>query len=106
MPSVVGIIVRGSAWQTVGGAGTSAAAVLRATGLLLSANSPNPKLSTPEQTVVEVLAAPINAVDRGIATGHRHYLSPRKLPVVCGLEGVGRLPGWSGGGGLHPASRS
>ncbi len=67
------------------------AAVLRAYGSPALGEFAEPEASTPEQTVVEVLAAPINAVDRGIATG-THYLSPRKLPVVCGLEGVGRLP--------------
>lgn len=36
-----------------------------------------------------MLAAPLNGVDVMIATG-KHYLSPRALPVVSGIDGVGR----------------
>lgn len=43
----------------------------------------------PEGDVVEVLAAGLNGVDVLIATG-AHYFSPTELPVVCGVDGVGR----------------
>ncbi|MEO5874994.1 MAG: zinc-binding dehydrogenase, partial [Streptosporangiaceae bacterium] len=39
---------------------------------------------------MQVLAATVNAVDKAIASGE-HYLSPRELPAVCGIEGVGLL---------------
>ena len=43
----------------------------------------------PEGDVVDVLAAGLNGVDVLIATG-AHYFSPTELPVVCGVDGVGR----------------
>lgn len=42
------------------------------------------------EVVVEVSAAALKPVDRQIAGGS-HYASPRKLPVICGTDGVGRL---------------
>lgn len=42
------------------------------------------------EVVVEVSAAALKPVDRQIAGGS-HYASPRKLPVICGNDGVGRL---------------
>jgi NADPH2:quinone reductase len=41
--------------------------------------------------LVEVSAAPLNALDRAIAAG-THYSKPTQFPVVCGVTGVGRLP--------------
>ncbi|NLU84211.1 zinc-binding dehydrogenase [Rhodococcus sp. HNM0569] len=38
--------------------------------------------------LVDVKAATLNAVDMAIASG-THYLSPRALPVVAGIEGAG-----------------
>jgi len=43
------------------------------------------------EVIVEVLAAAIKPVDRQIANG-THYASPKKLPVICGTDGVGRMP--------------
>ncbi len=42
------------------------------------------------EVVVRVQAAALKPVDKQIASGS-HYASPGKLPVVCGLDGVGRL---------------
>ena len=47
------------------------------------------EFAEPGGEVVTVLAAPLNGVDVMIATG-THYLSPRALPVVSGIDGVGR----------------
>lgn len=41
------------------------------------------------EIMVEVTAAAIKPLDRAIAAG-THYSSPRTLPVVCGMDGVGR----------------
>lgn len=43
------------------------------------------------EVVLGVLAAAIKPVDRQVASG-THYASPKKLPVICGTDGVGRLP--------------
>jgi NADPH:quinone reductase-like Zn-dependent oxidoreductase len=43
------------------------------------------------EVLVEVLAASLKSVDRQMAAGS-HYASPKALPAVCGLDGVGRLP--------------
>jgi NADPH2:quinone reductase len=40
--------------------------------------------------VVRVRAASLKAVDRQMAGGS-HYASPRELPAVCGIDGVGEL---------------
>lgn len=47
---------------------------------------------TPEahETVVQVRAASLKPIDKLMAGG-THYASPRKLPVVCGVDGVGML---------------
>jgi NADPH:quinone reductase-like Zn-dependent oxidoreductase len=42
------------------------------------------------EVIVDVLAASLKPVDRQMASGE-HYASPRKLPAVCGTDGVGRL---------------
>jgi len=42
------------------------------------------------EVIVEVLAASLKPVDKQMASG-AHYASPRKFPVVCGIDGVGRL---------------
>jgi NADPH:quinone reductase-like Zn-dependent oxidoreductase len=42
------------------------------------------------EVIVHVQAAALKPVDKQVATGS-HYTSPRKLPVVCGIDGVGRL---------------
>jgi NADPH2:quinone reductase len=43
-----------------------------------------------DEVIVQVLAAALKPVDKQIASGS-HYASPRKLPMVCGIDGVGRL---------------
>ncbi len=48
-----------------------------------------PLLESGEE-LVHVTAAAIKPLDRAIAAGV-HYSSPRTLPVVCGVDGVGRL---------------
>lgn len=42
------------------------------------------------EAIVHVRAAALKPVDRQMASGS-HYASFRKFPVVCGLDGVGRL---------------
>nr|HEV7954630.1 zinc-binding alcohol dehydrogenase family protein [Candidatus Acidoferrales bacterium] len=43
-----------------------------------------------EETLVRVRAASLKNVERQQAAG-THYASPRELPVVCGMDGVGNL---------------
>jgi NADPH:quinone reductase-like Zn-dependent oxidoreductase len=42
------------------------------------------------EVLVEVLAAALKPVDKQMASG-AHYASPKKLPSICGTDGVGRL---------------
>ncbi len=42
------------------------------------------------EAVVHVRAAALKPVDRQMAQG-THYASPRNLPAICGIDGVGRL---------------
>src|SRR5713101_5034046 len=42
------------------------------------------------EVIVHVRAAALKPVDKQIAGGS-HYASPRELPVVCGIDGVGLL---------------
>ena len=44
----------------------------------------------PDEAIVRVRAASLKAIDRQLASGS-HYASPRELPVVCGVDGVGDL---------------
>jgi NADPH:quinone reductase-like Zn-dependent oxidoreductase len=43
-----------------------------------------------DEAIVRVQAAALKPVDKQIANGS-HYASPRALPVVCGMDGVGLL---------------
>ena len=43
------------------------------------------------EVIVHVAAAAIKPVDRAIVAG-KHYASPKQLPIVPGLDGIGRLP--------------
>jgi NADPH:quinone reductase-like Zn-dependent oxidoreductase len=43
-----------------------------------------------EEVLVQVTASSLKPVDKQMAAGS-HYGSPRELPVICGLDGVGRL---------------
>jgi NADPH2:quinone reductase len=42
------------------------------------------------EAIVQVRAAALKPVDKQMASGS-HYASPRELPVVCGIDGVGHL---------------
>lgn len=42
------------------------------------------------EVVINVSAAALKPVDKQMAAG-THYASPREFPVVCGIDGVGRL---------------
>ncbi len=42
------------------------------------------------ETLVRMSAAAIKPLDRAVASG-THYSSPKALPVVCGMDGVGTL---------------
>lgn len=50
---------------------------------------PDPTVSD-DEVLVHVSAAALNPSTRVLASG-KHYASPSELPVVCGVEGVGRL---------------
>lgn len=45
----------------------------------------------PDEVVVRVRAASLKSVEKQIAAGS-HYTSPKQLPVICGVDGVGDLP--------------
>ncbi|HKW17506.1 MAG TPA: zinc-binding alcohol dehydrogenase family protein [Terriglobales bacterium] len=42
------------------------------------------------EVIVQVHAASLKSIDKQLASGS-HYASPRKLPCVCGTDGVGHL---------------
>jgi len=44
------------------------------------------------EVLVHVTAAALKPVDRQMASG-KHYASPRELPIVCGVDGAGRVDG-------------
>jgi len=52
---------------------------------------PEPEVSGPDEAVVEVLAAALSPRVRSQAAGS-HYTSTGELPLVPGIDGVGRLP--------------
>jgi len=43
-----------------------------------------------DEAIVRVRAASLKGIDKQLASGS-HYASPRELPVVCGVDGVGDL---------------
>jgi NADPH:quinone reductase-like Zn-dependent oxidoreductase len=47
-------------------------------------------VAQPDEYLIRVRAASIKPVDRQMASG-AHYASPKRLPVVCGIDGVGTL---------------
>jgi NADPH2:quinone reductase len=51
---------------------------------------PDPAASENE-LLITVLAASLKPIDKQLAAG-THYASPREFPVICGTDGVGRLP--------------
>jgi NADPH:quinone reductase-like Zn-dependent oxidoreductase len=42
------------------------------------------------EVLIRVCAAALKPVDKQLANG-KHYASPREFPVVCGMDGIGRL---------------
>lgn len=67
------------------------AAVLRAFGTAPRCEEfPGPTAGDGE-VVLSVCAAALKPVDRQMARGS-HYASAHRLPVICGTDGVGRLP--------------
>jgi NADPH:quinone reductase-like Zn-dependent oxidoreductase len=66
------------------------AAILRALGQIPRCEEfPEPTAGEGE-VIVRVLAASLKQIDRQLASGS-HYASPRQLPLVCGVDGVGLL---------------
>lgn len=66
------------------------AAVLHALGELPRCEAFPDPVTGEGEVLVEVRAASLKPVDRQMASG-AHYASFRKLPVVCGTDGVGIL---------------
>jgi len=66
------------------------AAVLHSVGTAPKYDTFFGPVATEEEAVIRVRAASLKSVDKQIAQG-THYASPRELPVVCGLDGVGVL---------------
>jgi NADPH:quinone reductase-like Zn-dependent oxidoreductase len=52
----------------------------------------SPQLNGPDETIAEVLAVGLHPRVRSGAAG-RHYTSTGTLPMIPGIDGVGRLPG-------------
>jgi NADPH:quinone reductase-like Zn-dependent oxidoreductase len=55
------------------------------------ADAPEPEATSEHEVVVEVLAAALSPRVRSQATG-AHYTSTDELPLIPGIDGVGRLP--------------
>lgn len=55
------------------------------------ANAPEPQAKSEDEVVVEVLAAALSPRVRSQAAG-AHYTSNDELPLIPGIDGVGRLP--------------
>ena len=66
------------------------AAVLRSFGKTPCCESFAEPVANEGEVIVNVAAAALNPSTRLFASG-QHYASPKQLPVVCGVEGVGRL---------------
>ncbi|HEX8815313.1 MAG TPA: zinc-binding alcohol dehydrogenase family protein [Terriglobales bacterium] len=66
------------------------AAVLRTLGQAPRCEDFPDPVAADGEALVRVVAASLKPVDRQIAAGS-HYASPRQLPCVCGLDGVGLL---------------
>jgi NADPH:quinone reductase-like Zn-dependent oxidoreductase len=56
------------------------------------ADAPEPRANGGDEAVVEVLAAALSPRVRSQAAG-THYTSDDQLPLIPGIDGVGRLPG-------------
>ncbi len=68
------------------------AAVLRAFGEAPRYEDFRDPVAANGEVVVEVCAASLKPVDKQLASGS-HYAAAQALPVICGIDGVGRLPG-------------
>ena len=68
------------------------AAVLRAFGDAPRYEEFPDPVAADGEVVIEVCAASLKPVDRQMASGS-HYASAQALPIICGIDGVGRLPG-------------
>jgi NADPH:quinone reductase-like Zn-dependent oxidoreductase len=68
------------------------AAVLRTIGTVPRYEEfPEPAIENKErEAIVHVHAASLKPIDKQLASGS-HYASPRKLPCICGSDGVGHL---------------
>ena len=67
------------------------AAVLRAFGEAPRYEEFPDPVAADGEVVIEVCAASLKPVDKQMASGS-HYASAQALPVICGIDGVGRLP--------------
>ena len=67
------------------------AAVLRAFGAAPRCEEFVEPIASDGEVVLSVCAASLKPVDRQMASGS-HYASSQQLPVICGTDGVGRLP--------------
>lgn len=66
------------------------AAVLHSLGTTPKYDAFSDPVAAEGEAVIRVHAASLKSVDKQIAQG-THYASPRELPVVCGVDGVGVL---------------
>jgi NADPH2:quinone reductase len=67
------------------------AAVLHALGTVPRYEEfPEPVIEKDGEAIVHVHAASLKSVDKQMASGS-HYASPRQLPCVCGIDGVGHF---------------
>lgn len=66
------------------------AAVLHALGEIPRYSQFSEPIAGDGEVIVHVHAASLKPIDRQLADGS-HYASPKKLPFVCGTDGVGRL---------------
>jgi NADPH:quinone reductase-like Zn-dependent oxidoreductase len=67
------------------------AAVLRKIGAVPRLEDFPDPVASEDEVLVTVLAASLKPIDRQLAAG-THFASPREFPVVCGSDGMGRLP--------------
>jgi NADPH:quinone reductase-like Zn-dependent oxidoreductase len=75
--------------ETLGG-NQMKAAVLHALGGVPRYEEFADPVAGDDEVMVRVQAAALKPIDRQLARG-THYASPRELPVVCGMDGVGKL---------------
>jgi NADPH2:quinone reductase len=71
--------------------GVMRAAVLHKRGTVPHLEDFPDPVASENEALVTVLAASLKPIDRQLAAG-THFASPREFPVICGSDGVGRLP--------------